>query len=210
MSRRVRRALAGLAVAIAALALGACDGGGDPEPPRELSEADSSALIQAREGLDRALRREAKLRASPRAARKIRGKVQEIASEGVFEAKQLDEFGLAALGRLKLVAPNLVISDADGVPESIDKEATRAFLRFAERDPSRALLPVAERHVTTIERTVERSEPGRGTRIEQGGDAAASSSAPPRVGRYLETTEAAIQTTWPELSGRLHVLREGL
>ncbi len=191
----------------AVLLLTACDAGSDSEPPAELSAKDSAALTDARSRLDAAIETEARLSASPQAARRIRGKVQAIVSEGVFETEVLDEFGLAALGRLMLVAPSLVEVDSDGVPEALDREATRAFLRFAERDPARALLAPAEQAVGAVERTVQRSESGPDTRILPG-DGGASPG--PRVAGYLQQAEGDTGPIWPELSRRLRVLREGL
>ncbi len=204
-----RQLAAALAVAVLApaLLLTACDGGSDSEPPTELSKRDSAALTDARRSLDATIKTEARLSASPQAARRIRGRVQAIVSEGVFETERLDEFGLAALGRLSLVAPSLVEMDSDGVPEALDAEATRTFLRFAERDPARALLVAAERLVGTIERTVQRSEAGPGTRIlPEAGEASPGR----RVAGYLQAAEDDTEPIWPELSRRLRVLREGL
>ncbi|MDQ3645181.1 MAG: hypothetical protein M3356_06730 [Actinomycetota bacterium] len=196
-----------LAALLAALLLTACGGESDSGPPAELSKKDSATLTDARRRLDAAIETEGRLSASPQAARKIQGKVQAIVSEGVFESEQLDEFGLAALGRLGLVAPSLVEMDSDGVPEALDAEATRAFLRFAGRDSARALLVPAERTVETIERTVERSGAGPGTRI----GAARGKAAPGlRVARYLREAEAATVPVWPGLSERLGKVREGL
>jgi hypothetical protein len=209
VARSRRQLVAALVVAALtpALLLTACDGGSDSEPPAELSAKDSAALSDARRGLDAAIATEARLSASPRAARRIRGKVQAIVSEGVFETEQLDEFGLAALGRLMLVVPSLVEVDSDGVPEALDADATRAFLRFAERDPARALVVGAERLVGTIERTVERSEAGPDTRILRGDGGASPGT---RVAGYLRQAEDDTGPIWPDLSRRLRVLREGL
>lgn len=191
-----------------ALLLAGCNGGPDLGQADELSAEDSVVLTDARENLDAALKTHARLSASPQSARKLRGKVQAIVSEGAFETGKLDEFGLAALGRLGLLAPNLVVVDADGVPEDLDVEATRAFLRFADRDPARALLGPTERLVGEIERTVQASKPGPDTRIlpEEDDDAAVDL----RVKGYLREAEDDTQPIWPGLSGRLHVLREAL
>jgi hypothetical protein len=200
-----RRQLA--AAALAAALLTACDGGPAPGPPSELSKKDSTALTDERRSLDAAIATEAKLSASPQAARKLRAKVQAIVSEGAFETEKLDEFGLAALGRLGLLVPNLVEADSDYVPVALYVGATRAFLRFAERDPARALLLPVEKTVRAIERTVERSEAGPDTRIlpEDGKE-----SPDVRVADYLQEAENDIQPIWPKLSRRLRVLREGL
>ncbi len=196
-----------VAALASALLLTACDGGPDLGPPDELSQKDSDTLTGERRSLDAAIETQGKLSASPQAASRLRGKVQEIVSEGVFETDKLDEFGLAALGRLGLVVPNLVTADSDGVPVALDTEATRAFLRLAESDPARALLLPTEKIVRAIERTVERSEAGPDTRILPEDEAA---SLDLRVADYLQEAEDDIRPIWPELSGRLQALRKGL
>ena len=205
-----RRQLAATLTAAAlapALLLTACDGGPGPGPPDELSKRDSIVLVNERQSLDAAMKTVARLRASPRAARRLRDRAQAIVSEGAFETAKLDEFGLAALGRLGLLVPNLVLADSDGVPVSLDIEATRAFLRFAERDAARALMPATEKIVRNVERTVKSSEAGPETRILPEDPAA---SIDLRVDAYLQEAEDDTQPIWPELSGRLRVLREGL
>jgi len=204
--RHLAAALAAAALA-PALLLTACAGGPDPGPPDDLSQKDSNTLTGERRSLDAAIETQGKLSASAQAAGRLRGKVQAIVSEGVFETDMLDEFGLAALGRLGLVAPNLVTADSDGVPVALDIEATRAFLRFAESDPARALLLPTEKTVRAIERTVERSEAGPDTRILPKDKTA---SLDVRVADYLRKAEDDIQPIWPELAGRLRVLRKGL
>ena len=200
-----RRQLA--AAALAAALLAACGGGPAPGPPEKLSQEDSNALTSARKSLDAAIKTQARLSDSPQAARKLRGEVQAIVSEGAFETTKLDQFGLAALGRLALVVPSLAEVDSDGVPVALDVEATRAFLRFAERDPARALLVPAEQAVGAIERTVERSEAGPETRILPEDQTASLDLS---VADYLREAEDDTQPIWKALSGRLRVLRAGL
>jgi len=195
------------AAALAAALLAACGGGPAPGPPEKLSQEDSNALTSARKSLDAAIKTEARLSDSPQAARKLRGEVQAIVSEGAFETTKLDQFGLAALGRLALVVPSLAEVDSDGVPVALDVEATRAFLRFAERDPARALLVPAEQAVGAIERTVERSEAGPETRILPEDQTASLDLS---VADYLREAEDDTQPIWKALSGRLRVLRAGL
>jgi len=192
---------------LATTLLAACDAGPGPGPPDQLSQRDSTSLAKARRGLGAVLKSEAGLRTSPEAARRQRAKVQAIVSEGAFETEKLDEFGLAALGRLRVVAPFLVEVDPDGVPVSLDIPATRAFLRFADRDPARALVGPAERLVSAIERTLERSEAGPETRILPEDETA---SLDLRVDDYLRETEGELRPIWPVLSRRLQAIREGL
>ena len=195
-----------MAALVAALLLSGSDGGPDLGAPGELSKKDSTALINARLSLNAAMDTVAKL-SDPQTAGRVRGKVQAIVSEGAFETEKLDEFGLAALGRLGLIAPSLVVVDKDGVPEALDVEATRDFLRFAERDPARALMGPTAKLVGAIERTVKRSKAGPGTRILTDGSML---SVDLSVEDYLEGVEVDTGPIWPELSGQLHVLREGL
>ena len=202
------RPTARLVAAALCLLLAGCDGGPDLDgPPEEISDADAAALMDAREGVDDAIDTEETLRTSPAQARKLRRRVQAIVSEGTFESDRLDEFGLAALGRLQLAVPSLVEVDADGVPESLDRPATQAFLRYAESDAERALLLPAEQAVEAIERVVERSKAGPETRIPER-DAAPTLEL--RVDGYLREAEDDTERIWPDLSERLRTLREEL
>lgn len=202
------RPVAALAAAALCLLVAACDGGSDADDaPEQLSRADARALMAAREGLDDAIDTEETLRTSPAQARKLRGRVQAIASEGAFEAEELDEFGLAALGRLQLVVPSLVETDADGVAVALDRAAARAFLRYAERDPARALLGPAQDAVDSVERVVRRSKAGTETRIPPRQAAPAPELT---VGAFLREAEADTKRIWPGLSSRLRSLYEGL
>ena len=208
MRSRRRQLAAALAAAalIAVLLLSASDGGPDLGGRDELSQKDSRALTNARRSLDAAMETVATL-SDPQSAGRVSRKVQAIVSEGAFETGELDEFGLAALGRLGLIAPSLVVVDEDGVPEALDVEATREFLRFAERDPARALLGPAEELVGAIERTLKRSEAGPATRILPAGS---TLSVDLTVEDYLQGIEVDTEAIWPDLAGRLRVLREGL
>lgn len=161
----------------------------------------------ARERLDDAIDTEETLRTSPARARELRRRVQSIVSEGAFEAEKLDEFGLAALGRLQLAVPSLVETDADGVPVALDRPATQAFLRYAERDAPRALLAPAEDAVESIAQVVERTGAGPETRIPKRGG---TPSLGPSVNAYLGEAERDVDRIWPGLAQRLRELREGL
>ena len=120
-----------LAAAAAALALLAGCGA-----PDELSREDAVKLANAREGVEDALDVSETLRTSRSEARRILAEVRRIISDGSLEAEPLDEFGLASLGELQQVVPNLVETDIDGVPEDLDRPALRRFLRFAAADPA--------------------------------------------------------------------------
>ncbi len=174
-------------------------------PPEQLSADEGAALLGARARLNEALRTVRALRSSPARSRAIYGEVREVISGGALESEELDDFGKAALGELGLAVPSLVERDADGVPESLDREAVTAFLRYGRRDPARALILPARDEVALIERTVEDSDAGAETRIPPRGR---SGDLP--VSAYLQDAEDDVQPVWPELAGRLHVLREGL
>ncbi len=68
--------------------------------PDELSRRDAKALALARERLDDSIDAEETLRTSSAAAKALRGQVRAIVARGVFEKRQLDDAGLAALGEL--------------------------------------------------------------------------------------------------------------
>lgn len=189
-----------VALAMCAAAVAGCGA------PERLSERDGAELLQAREGLDDAIDVEETLRTSREEARRIRREVQAIVSRGAFESEPLDEFGLAALGELRAIVPSVVEADSDDVPESLDREALKAFLRLATRDADRALLIPATDEVDRIERVVDSAEPGPDTEI------------PPRpretrtltVGRYLRAVERDLRPIWPALADRLRALRDAL
>jgi hypothetical protein len=187
-----------LVLALAALGCGS---------PDELSREDDRALATAREGLDDAIDTEETLRTSGARAARLRRQVRRIVSRGAFESGQLDEFGLASLGELGLAVPSLVVLDADGSPARLDRRATRAFLRHAESNPRRALFAAADRHVRTIERVVDESDPGPDTRVDIGTGPAAGDET---VDAYLLSAEDDVAPIWPSLAGRLRELREDL
>jgi hypothetical protein len=198
------RLAAALAAATVCTMLAACDSGPDLDgPPEKLSERDATALLEAREHLDDAIDTEETLRTSPEQARKLRRKAQAIVAEGAFETEELDEFGLAALGRLMLLVPSLVEVDDKRVPEALDRPATRDFLRYAERDADRALLRPAQEEVEAMERIVERSEAGPDTQIPP-------EEPPLTVSNYLGEIERNIERIWPGLAERLRSLGDEL
>jgi hypothetical protein len=174
--------------------------------PEQLSEREGTALLDAREVLDQTIDTEETLRTSPEEARRTRRRVQRIVSRGAFELEPLDEFGLAALGELREIVPGLVETDAQGVVESLDRPATRAFLKYATRDADRALHKPASDQVRVIERVVRDAEPGPDTDI------------PPREGEsgdltvdeLLRGSERDVKPIWPDLAERLATLRDDL
>ncbi len=191
---------AGATAAIVCAVLAGCGA------PDQLSQRDGAALRDAREALDDAIDTEETLRTSKQEARRIRAKVREIVSRGAFEAAPLDEFGLAALGELREVVPALVETDEKGVVESLDRQATKAFLRYATTDADRALLKPANDEVFAIEDVIRKTEPDRETKIPP----PPSESLPLTVNEYLRETRRDLAPIWPGLAKRLATLREGL
>jgi hypothetical protein len=185
----------GSVAALAAAGLASC---GDPE---KLSAEEGRALAGARERLDDALDTEEVLRTSAVEAHRLRGRVRRIVSDGSLEAATLDEFGIATLGQLREIVPSLVIIDAEDTARALDRRATDAFLRFAERDAARALLIPASRQVRSIVATVEEAGAGADTEIpvvRQTADA------------YVREAERDVRRIWPRLAQRLAEVRDGL
>jgi hypothetical protein len=195
----VRPLLAAAAAVLAVLA-----GCGAPD---ELSRLDAVELADSRERLDDALDTVETLRTSPREVRRIRAEVRRIVSRGSFETERLDEFGLAALGELQQVVPSVVETDSDGVPKNLDRPALRAFLRYSETDPKRALLGAARGEVEAIDRTVEDSEADGDTRLPA---REARATGDENVEEYLRTAERDLRPIWPRLADRLRTVREEL
>lgn len=191
-------------LAVAAAVLAVLAGCGAPD---ELSRLDALELADTRERLDDALDTEETLRTSPREVRRIRGEVRWIVSRGSFETEHLDEFGLAALGELQQVVPSLVETDSDGVPKNLDRPALRAFLRYAETDPKRALLGPARGEVEAIDRTVADSGAGGDTRVPR---REARATGDETVEEYLRTAERDLRPIWPQLADRLRSTRDDL
>lgn len=180
---------------LAALAIAGCGA------PGELSEEDGRKLATARERLDDALDTEETLRTSKAEARALRRRAQRIVSDGSFEAQPLDEFGLAKLGLLQEVVPSLVVVNERGALKALDRPATAAFLRYAERDAAQALLLPARRQVELIARTLEDTDAGSDTDIPVVRQTA---------GEYVRDIERAVHDIWPALARRLTEVRERL
>lgn len=180
---------------MAAAAVAACGAAG------ELPEPDGIALDLARDRTIAAIETEQRLRASPEAAERLLGRVREIVSSGALEAKQLDEFGLAALGELGLAVPPLVIVDRRGVPRELDREALTVFLAEATTDPAAAMRPVAASEVARVVDVFERSDAGPDTEIPVAGMTADV---------YLADLAARLRPVWPQLTADLAAVRSRL
>jgi hypothetical protein len=147
-----------LALAVAAT-LSAC---GSPE---DLSQAEGRELELARDRIVAAIDLNEKLRSSPANAARVLGRVRKVVASGALEPKQLDEFGLAALGELRLVAPSLVIVDRQEIPRALDREALTALLDNARTDVSAATRIPAEKEVARLERLLDDTDASGDTRI---------------------------------------------
>ena len=188
----MRAALVALAAAVAVTGCGA---------PEELSESDGRMLAAARERLDDAIDTEETLRTSAVEARRLRRRVRALVSDGSFESKRLDEFGIARLGLLREVVPSLVIVNERGSPRALDRPATAEFLLFAERDARRAMLRPARDQVRVILETIEGADAGEDTKIPIAGGTA---------GAFLRETERDVRPIWRSLAERLRGAREEL
>jgi hypothetical protein len=181
--------------ALVAVAIAACGA------PAELPEGDGVELDLARERTIAAVETEHRLSSSPATADRVVARVRKIVASGALESRQLDEFGLAALGELRLVAPSLVIVDRLEVPRELDREALTAFLAQARSDSAAATRPAAATETARIVEIVERSDAGPDTEI-------------PVVGMtadvYLADLSARLRPTWPELAADLAAARSGL
>jgi hypothetical protein len=191
-----------LAAALTVLCLGGfallgCSGKTD-----KLSKQDARELANSRSDLDDALDTAETLRTSDSEARRLRARVQKIIGDGSLEGKgKPDEFGLAALGRLRDLAPSLVVEDGGSV-RALDGEETSAFLTYAVKDPARALYPAAQREVANIERVTGGGDVGPDTKIPKLRDQT--------VEAYLREARRDTRSLWPSLSRRLAKAREGL
>jgi hypothetical protein len=186
-----------LLVALAATATAACGA------PDELSHEEGVQLELSRNRTIAALATEERLSASPAAADRIVARVRKIVASGSLEPKQLDEFGLAALGELRLSAPSLVIVDRQEVPRQLDRRALTTFLAQAKTDPAAATKPAAATEVANIEQTISNADPSPGPDTQI-----------PVVDMttdvYLADLADRLRPTWPDLAADLTSLRSDL
>ncbi|HEX2071811.1 MAG TPA: hypothetical protein VHF90_09220 [Thermoleophilaceae bacterium] len=169
--------------------------------PSDLPEADGVELDLARDRGGAAIETERRLSASPVAAERLRARVREIVSSGALEARQLDEFGLAALGELGLAIPSLVIYDRRGVPRELDRAALTAFLAEATNDPEAAMRPAAAASVADVGDVFDGSGAGPDSKIPV---------ADMTADVYLADLAARLRPVWPELAADLATIRSRL
>jgi hypothetical protein len=144
--------------------------------PAKLDADEVRDLAVARERLDEALDTEEALRTSRSEARRL--------------ARQVRGAGDSP-SRLRALAPSLVDRG------TVDRQALRAFLLYADSDAPRALHGPATRQVNTIASTLEDKDreteiPGR-----------------PRLTaeRYLSDVERDVKPIWPDLADKLQETR---
>jgi hypothetical protein len=182
-------------VALVAAAVTAC-GAADT-----LSDSDGVALELARDRTIAAVEVEQRLSESPATADRLTARVRKIVASGALEAKQLDEFGLAALGELRLAVPSLVIVDRLAVPRELDRPALTAFLANAEDDPVAATRPAAAAEVARIVAIFDDADAGPDTEIPVV-DLTAD--------LYLADLAARLHPVWPDLAADLSAARSDL
>jgi hypothetical protein len=186
------RLAATLLVALAA-AIAACGG------PGELPEREGVQLDLARDRVMAAIEVERRLSSSPATAERLHRRVRKIVASGALEARRLDEFGLAALGELRLAAPSLVIVDRQGVPRQLDRQALSLFLDDALDSPASATYPAAAKEVSRIVGMVA------------GDDADAEIPVVEMtVDVFLADLAARTRPIWPDLAEKLSATRSQL
>lgn len=189
------RLAASFPVALAAVAIVSCGAAS------ELSEADGVGLDLARDRTIAAIQVEERLSSSPATADRLLARVRNVVSSGALEARQLDEFGLAALGELRLAVPSLVIVDRRDIPRELDREALTTFLAEAATDPTAAMRPAAAAEAARIVALVKGSDAGPDTKIPV---------ADMTVDVYLADLAARLRPTWPDLAADLSAIRSDL
>ena len=192
---------------VAALAIaGVFSGcGGDAE---QLSKGATVEFQNSRSDLDDALDTTETLRTSHAEAARLRARVRRIIGEGSFEnGGKPDEFGYAALGQLRDVAPSLMV-EQDGSLRSLDAPVARSFLRYAVSDPKRALHPAAEEEVDNLEQVLDHADHvGPDTRLRDGVRGIATRQT---VSAYLAEAQRDVEADWPDLGRRLGEMRDDL
>jgi hypothetical protein len=178
-------------LAAVAAAVSACGGA------ESISQEDGAQLALSRDRIVDAVETERRLHDAATADRLV-ARVRRIVASGSLEAKQLDEFGLAALGELRLAVPSLVLVDERGIPRELDREALRVFLANAERDPSAALERPAGGELHRIGELLGSAGAEAATEIPVAGQTAAA---------YLDGLETRLRPTWPELAAEVTDIR---
>jgi hypothetical protein len=182
-------------VALATLTVTACGGA------EELPETDGAQLALSRDRIEAAIQTERRLRTSDGAADRLLSRVRKIVATGALEPKQLDEFGLAALGELRLVVPSLVVTDRLEIPRELDRDALRAFLAEAKSDPAAAMKPAAQGEVERIGALLEDADAESDSEIPVADQTASE---------YLESLAKQLRPIWPDLADELTAIRSDL
>ncbi len=187
------RLAATLLAALAAATLAACGG------PDALPEHEGVQLNLARARAIAAVEVERRLSSSPAAAERLHKRVRKIVATGALEPRKLDEFGLAALGELRLAAPSLVIVDRQGVPRELDRQALRLFLDDARDSPASATYPAAAKEVSRILGMVAGDDPDTEIPVVD-----------MTVDVFLADLAARTRPIWPDLAEKISATRSQL
>jgi hypothetical protein len=190
----VRRAILPIAALVAAT-LVACGA------PSELSEQDGVQLDRSRDRVLATVETERRLSESRDSADRLIARVRKVVSSGALEARQLDEFGLAALGELHLAVPGLVVVDGQEVPRKLNRRALTTFLAEARDDPAAATEPAAAHDVSVILGIVDDSGADASTEIPV---------ASMTVDVYLADLAARMRPLWPDLAAKVSATRSQL
>ena len=159
--------------------------------PDELSQSEGRALEIARDRAVAAVELNRQLSESPAVAERLLARVRKIVATGALEPRRLDEFGLAALGELRLAVPSLVIVDRQEVPRELDRAALTALLEYVETDIDAATRIPAEKEVGEIDDLLTEADAGPDTRIP---------ILDTTVSNYREALAAQLRLVWPDLA----------
>jgi hypothetical protein len=162
--------------------------------PDELSQAEGRQLEIARDRIAATVELNRRLARSPEDADRLLASVRKIVANGALEQRQLDEFGLAALGELRLVAPSLVIVDRLEIPRELDREGLTALLENAKTDPDAATRIPAEKEVERIEQLLGDADAGADTHVPV---------LDVSVSGYRRDLAMRLRPLWPDLAGEI-------
>lgn|GEM_PF-6771524 len=161
--------------------------------PDELSPGEGRQLEIARDRALAAVALRTQLE-SPSEADRVLASVRKIVATGALEPKRLDEFGLAALGRLRLVAPSLVVVDRLDVPRELDRPGLTAFLANARTDPDAAAKAPAASAVREIDSLIDDTGAEGDTRIP---------IVDSTVGEYRQDLGSRLRPVWSDLADEI-------
>jgi hypothetical protein len=174
-----------LLVVVLAAAVAACG------TPDELSQSQGRQLEISRDRVVAAVELHERLSESRAERDRILASVRKIVATGALEPRRLDEFGLAALGELRLVAPSLVIVDRLEVPRELDRPALVALLESARSDIDAATKIPAATEVGRIDDLLADADAGPDTQIPV---------IDTTVSSFRDSLAARLRPVWPDLA----------